>query len=224
MKNILLCIIIITLCIDTCSLSIAKENNKSDEYKDTGVIANERYDLPIWAVEALNYLVNEELIYIGTDPKFDANKGSSRGDFVLLLMRCLNKANNNIDASERFDDVDYNSYYSMAIYNAKIEGLVYGDSENKFYPDRNGTRQEFVTILYRVIEKYSLKPLPTINEYPFKDTNYAEYAKEAISILHELNIVNGYRDGYFYPTNEMTRAEMIKVIYEVMKYLNMVDN
>ena len=49
--------------------------------------------------------------------------------------------------------------------------------------------------------------------------NIANYAKDAISALEKLGILNGMGDGTFAPTANATRAQAAKVIYVMMEVL-----
>lgn len=53
--------------------------------------------------------------------------------------------------------------------------------------------------------------IPTYNEVKFKDLDEASWAKEPIEYLAKYGIVSGY-DNNFYPMNNVTRAEFIKIL------------
>lgn len=55
-------------------------------------------------------------------------------------------------------------------------------------------------------------------EHPFTDVE-AHYAEEAICLLYENDIVDGYSERSFEPSKKITRAEFIKIALENMGYV-----
>jgi len=51
----------------------------------------------------------------------------------------------------------------------------------------------------------------------FKDADaVSDYATEAVGILLNAKIINGFTDGTFKPNNSITRAETAKIVYSVI--------
>ena len=49
------------------------------------------------------------------------------------------------------------------------------------------------------------------------ETAFADYAKDAIQVLYEADVINGKGDNVFDPAGNATRAEAAKIIYEAFK-------
>jgi hypothetical protein len=69
-------------------------------------------------------------------------------------------------------------------------------------------------------------PIPVITPIPmpvskqkFTDLKKGEWYTEAIEKLAELGLVNGYPDGTVKPEKEITRAEVMQLIYNLYKKL-----
>lgn len=55
----------------------------------------------------------------------------------------------------------------------------------------------------------------------YSDVKEDTYVSEAVTVLSNLDILNGYEDGSFKPEATVTRAEMAKIICEMMGYDNL---
>ena len=93
-------------------------------------------------------------------------------------------------------------------------GLMRGISTTVFSPDTAMTRAMLVTILYRL----EGCPTPDRNN-DFSDvTNTKSYYYDAVSWADRKNIVTGYKDGTFRPSNSVTRQEMATFLYRYAIY------
>ena len=82
-----------------------------------------------------------------------------------------------------------------------------------FEPTSPITREQLATILWRIVGA----PEPQ-GAYPFTDS-CKSYAKKAITWAAENGIVKGYPDGTFLGGNNMTRQELVTMIYRFADYL-----
>lgn len=57
--------------------------------------------------------------------------------------------------------------------------------------------------------------------FAYTDVKEDTYVSEAVTVLSNLDILNGYEDGSFKPEATVTRAEMAKIICEMMGYDNL---
>ena len=55
----------------------------------------------------------------------------------------------------------------------------------------------------------------------YSDVEENTYVSEAVTVLSNLNILNGYEDGTFKPEATITRAEMAKIVCETLGYYSM---
>ena len=94
-------------------------------------------------------------------------------------------------------------------------GYIQGQSGEYFGVGESIMRQDMATILYRALGNRNSSAV--LN---FTDTDsIAPYAKDAVSELVGLNIINGYEDGTFKPRGTATRAEAAKMIWGVYNLL-----
>ena len=116
-----------------------------------------------------------------------------------------------------FDDVDNSSWYSQYVGAAAKAGIAQG-ADGRFNPENNITRQDAATIIHRVL---SGKAVEFYEGKSFTDGDMiSEYAKEAISALNSVGIINGYTSGEFLPLGNITRAEAAQMLYKAKTHLS----
>lgn len=119
-----------------------------------------------------------------------------------------------VEAPFRFADVPEDAFYAPYVYWTFEHGLVYGVNDKDFEPDRNITRQEIGTILYRAEAFPGLPAFPVVNE-PFvflDEADVAGFAKEAVSALQRQGLMLGDEHGNANPTASASRAEATALI------------
>ncbi|MBD2843857.1 S-layer homology domain-containing protein, partial [Paenibacillus sp. IB182496] len=93
-----------------------------------------------------------------------------------------------------------------SILQAASEGLVSGDGDGSFAPDRAVTRAEFVSMLARA--QFIPQADALADDLYFTDAaDVPAWAETAIARAHQAGIVQGYADGAFRPGQTITRTE-----------------
>ena len=107
-----------------------------------------------------------------------------------------------------FIDVKSDDWYYDAVKYVCEKGIMIGISDTKFAPDVSTTRGMFVTMLYRLENK------PDV-EYKngFKDINPSDYYYDAVYWAKQNNIVTGISETIFDPNTNITREQMITMLY-----------
>lgn len=166
-----------------------------------------------WAKNQIVQLAKDGIIKGRGDGTFDPSAKIIRGDFMLLLSRALNFKG---EFSGNFEDVTEDMYYYEAIGLAKALGITDGMGDNKFDPTRNISRQDMMVMTKRALEV--MNKIPEAGEKPvFGDENdISEYAKDAVSLLASVGIIQGDEHGNVMPKNNATRAETAVIIYRII--------
>ena len=101
------------------------------------------YKAVLWAVE--------KGITTGTSATtFGPDRACTRGQVATFLWRAQDKPQA-LDRNNPFKDVADNAYYYDAVLWAVEEGITQGTGKGKFSPDRDCTRGQIVTFLYRAL-------------------------------------------------------------------------
>ena len=91
------------------------------------------------------------------------------------------------------------------------KGIMKGISEEEFSPDTPITRAMFVTVLYR------LEGEPKAGKAAFSDIESGSWYENAVGWASENNLVNGVTSKGFEPNEEITREQLVTILYRYAK-------
>ena len=109
--------------------------------------------------------------------------------------------------SARFSDITMSAWYHDAVDSAVTSGLMKGESDTSFAPNKPLTRAMLATILYRV----SGDKAP--HSHPFTDVPSGRWFSDAIAWAYESGVVNGTSDDTFSPDDNVTREQAAAMLY-----------
>ncbi len=115
-------------------------------------------------------------------------------------------------ATNPFDDIDGHMFYDDILY-VYQNGLMNGTGDNHFSPDLAMTRSMLVTILYRMEGEPEVESAVT-----FPDVEDGQFYTKAIAWAASNHIVNGCDDGTFQPKLEITREQLVTILYRYAQY------
>lgn len=99
-----------------------------------------------WFAEAVQYMLDNEMMNGTSATTFGPNTTTTRGMIVTILYRLEGEPD---AAASSFTDVASNMYYADAINWAAANGIVNGITTTTFGPDNAITREQMAAILYR---------------------------------------------------------------------------
>lgn len=111
-----------------------------------------------------------------------------------------------------FTDVASGEWYYEAVQYVYDNELMNGMSATTFEPNSTTTRGMIVTMLYR------LENEPTAASAGFTDVAAGQWYTDAVNWAAANNIVNGYGDSQFGPTDTITREQMAAILYRYAQY------
>lgn len=111
-------------------------------------------------------------------------------------------------AGQTFSDVPKTFWGYEYIEAAAAKGLVNGMTDGTYAPDREMTRAEFVTVLWRMAGK----PAAT-KTAPFTDVPANAWYRDAVNWAAEKKVVNGTSDTTFGPDGKVTRQEAVTILF-----------
>jgi len=112
-----------------------------------------------------------------------------------------------------FNDIADYSWAKTAINGLRKYGLVRGDGNGKYRPGDAITREEFLTLLFRVFEVEEKE----LTRVEFTDVDQNAWYAKTIATAYELEIVKGFGDGRFGVGVNITRADMAVMILRMAK-------
>lgn len=141
------------------------------------------------------------------DGTFKPGKNITRAEAAVIFANLLGTDIYSPVTGISFSDLKENHWAAWAIKNVSNAGLFNGYKDGTFMPDKNITRGEFTTVVF----KYLGIQLSNITENKFKDTEN-HWAGKYIEEMSRLKYINGYSDGTFRPNANITRAECVALI------------
>ena len=167
-----------------------------------------------FAKEAITYLTTNKITNGMPDGSFGADNTLTRAELATMLARAAGYTN---EDEIPFEDVGKNDWYYSGVAFCYENGITNGQTPTTFNPHAKITRQELATMLYRYAV-YANIQLQETDKPAFNDADtFAEFAADAIKLLHRSDIVSGYDGNVFMPLNNATRGEMAKMLYALIK-------
>lgn len=165
-----------------------------------------------WAYEYVTYLAGRGFVTGKTADLFAPSDAITRAEFVTILARMSGAALPSA-YSGPFADVESGAYYEQAVAWAVEAGVVRGTSDTTFSPHNLILRQEIAAMIVRYAAYNNFDFLQYNQPQQFSDgADIHDYAQEAVSVMQQADIINGYEDGRFLPLNNATRAEAAKML------------
>lgn len=167
-----------------------------------------------WAEDYINQLYEQEVVSGKSEGIFDPNGLITRAELTKIAILAFGHSVNGSVNEHPFQDVPLNSWYAPYVEEAKRLGFVTGYDTGGFGPNDFITRAAALKILLGAADLDASGMTP---DFPDVSTDawYAEY----VGFAQENGIVGGYDDGSFGPGNNMTRAQVAKVVIKLLEHL-----
>jgi len=141
-----------------------------------------------------------------------AGRTITRAEFASLLVQLLGIENT---GTKQWSLSDIDSHWASAsIAVLAGHGVINGYSDGTFRPDQTITREEMVTLLLNLVR---VNELPDRYAHTFTDAGeVSPYAAQAVQFAANAGVVNGYPDGTFQPKGNVTRAEAVVMVLNLL--------
>ena len=145
----------------------------------------------------------------GVQPEGDI----TREEITAILYRVTNHDYEKpfVETGDIFPDVQPGRWSAHDIEYMAEKEVVHGYPDGEFKPDRNLTRAEFATLIFR----FTHIDIADI-ENPFSDVDESHWAYKEILALVNSGLVEGYEDGTFRAESNITRAEVMTVMNKIL--------
>ncbi len=185
-----------------------QEENKTNVFNDLT-------DVP-WALDAVENFAERGIVSGVNAGVFAPNREVKREEFVKMLVLSFDLM---VDyAVPTFEDVTRGDWFYPYVASAQKQGVVTGESKERFNAGSNITRQDIAVLIYRVLKLNNQLPKGEREYIGFEDeADIAVYAKDAVKALYQAGIINGFGNGKFAPKESATRAQAVKMLYESLQ-------
>lgn len=119
------------------------------------------------------------------------------------------------DPCEQYTDLDANAWYAESVHFALVNSLFVGYGDGTFRPEAALSRAMVATVLYRQAGSPAVTGTSTFPD--LKDDWYAD----AVAWAQEAKVVIGDDKGLFRPDDDVTREEMVTMLYRFAASQNM---
>ena len=167
-----------------------------------------------WFAENVDFAITNGLFNGVSETQFAPYGAMSRGMIAAVLGRTAQIPDRDLIpyGAKTFSDVPADAYYAANLSWAADNGIISGTGDGSFNPDGNATRQDTVTMLYRLAKVMERDTAASAPLTAFTDsTQVAPYAAEAMSWAVAKGIISGNDQKQLMPTAEITRAEAAKI-------------
>lgn len=172
-----------------------------------------------WAYDAVKALWRNGIVKGVTENTFEPERNVTREEFAKLLACTVEIRPKNKEFA--FSDVPETRWSYQYIRTLATNGIINGQTDGYFGADANVSRQDMAVMIYRALCASGVK-LEKVRTAPqFADSSEISfYAREAVTELFAMGIINGIYDWEFAPERSATRAQAATVLNNLMRKTN----
>ncbi len=124
-----------------------------------------------------------------------------------------------VSVTEHFTDLDREAWYMESVEYCVAKGFAKGVTDTTFCPDDTLSRAQFVTLLAN-LDGADLTKF-TDADSGFTDVSMGQWFHDAVTWASTNEYVNGMGGGIFAPDSDVTREQMVKMLYNYATKNNM---
>lgn len=128
---------------------------------------------------------------------------------VVMIITAISQS-----AFAAFSDVNEDHPYKNAISTLSTLSVIDGYEDGTFKPDGAITRAEFTKLIVYMLGLQDI----TYTSYAFPDVEQGFWASNFIQTAYDRNIIVGFEDGTFHPQDQVTYAQVLKMVVCTLGY------
>lgn len=169
-----------------------------------------------WFYTAVTSLYSQGVIKGTSDTTFSPDDYTTRAAVMTMLYRMNGSPESG--AADIFSDVPFGEWYTNAVIWGANAGIVSGNGDGTFAPDKAVTREELVKMIVGYAE-YEGEALSERDITGFADASaVSDWAVPFMQKAYGSGIISGYpEDNTIRPQGTATRAELAQIIYNLSK-------
>jgi|GEM_PF-6485717 len=164
-----------------------------------------------WAENQINQGITSGWMSGYPDGSFKPDQSITRAEFVSLINRA---AGYKETGKTSFSDVGSRDWFAADLARAITAGYISGYSDKSFKPNKSINRQEVAVVLARVAKlETAVDPSAQLS---YKDAaELGSWSAKSVAAVSGRNLMAGYPDRCFRPSQAMTRAEALVCLSKV---------
>jgi hypothetical protein len=166
--------------------------------------------VPSWAANEIQTWIDSGLLKGDQNGLYHPNDNLTRAEFLTFVNRVFNFTD---QSSTAFSDVPKTAWYAAEIAKAYEAGITTGVGNGKMAPLNTITREEVASILSRAF--FVTGTGSSGSSFP-DDGQISSWAKKAAYAMRDTGYISGDASGSFMPKKNATRAEVVKMMSNVM--------
>jgi len=176
-----------------------------------------------WAESYIKQIAELGIVNGKTSTVFAPDDNITRAELIKIAVNAFGYEVPSSVTEAPSGDVPVGSWYAPYVKAAKDAGIIYG-MEDSFSPNAPATRAFAVTVLAKAAgftdinenfqTNYASKEGWTYAFFP--DVLIGEWYAPYVAYLKDKGVVSGYGNGLFGPANNLTRAEIAKIVVRIL--------
>lgn len=164
-----------------------------------------------WAKEWIKNAVNLGFVSGYEDGTFRPDRTITRAEFSKLLNNAMRI---NITKNLSFSDVNESEWFYKEIQKSVAAGFFSGYENNTFRPNNPIKREEVAKVVAGAITTGNIdgEGATLLSDY----NTIQEWAKPSVNTVYNKGYILGYPDKTYMPSKALTRAEAVKIIFEIV--------
>ncbi len=163
-----------------------------------------------WAEKEITNLSLNGIINGYSDNSFKPDTNMTRAELVTVINRILGNSKQN---TKYVPDINAKDWFYSEIRKGIQSGIIKGNTDGYVRPNDYVTREEAIVMLQRALVPANSNTLIE----GFEDVEeVSNWSKQALGVFTNKKYINGYADNTLRPKNNITRAEVVKIIDNVI--------
>ena len=163
-----------------------------------------------WAEKEITNLSLNGIINGYSDNSFKPDTNMTRAELVTVINRILGNSKQN---TKYVPDINAKDWFYSEIRKGIQAGIIQGNTDGYVRPNDNVTREEAIVMIQRALVPINSNTLIE----GFEDVEeVSSWSKQALGIFTNKKYINGYADNTLRPKNNITRAEVVKIIDNII--------
>lgn len=172
-----------------------------------------------WGKQYIEELYTKGVVSGSTETTFSPDKPVTRAEILKMILVAF-KVNVDEVVASSFKDVPADSWFAKYISKAEQLKIVNGYANGTFKPENLVTRAEAVKMFF-LGAGMNAKDKTTS---PYKDVPVDQWFSKYVLSADSLGVVLGYKGNLFKPNNNVTRAEVAKMLTKMVKLKGLYDS